>query len=52
LLALAFDPLLVLGELCHVTAENAGVGLAASAMMMIVCLVSQFLNVRAFLRHP
>jgi hypothetical protein len=52
LLAIAFDLLLVLGELCHVTAEEAGVGLVTSAMMIVVCLVSQFLNVWAFLRHP
>jgi hypothetical protein len=52
LLAVAFDLLLVLGELCHVAAEGAGVGLVTSAMMGVVCLVSMFLNCWAFLRHP
>jgi hypothetical protein len=52
LLAVAFDLCLVLSELCHVSAEEAGVGLATSVMMVGVCLVSMFLNVWAFLRHP
>jgi hypothetical protein len=52
LLAVAFDLCLVLGELCHVAAEAAGVGLVTSVMMGAVCLLSMFLNVWAFLRHP
>jgi len=52
LLAIAFDLLLVLGELCHVTAEDAGVGLVTTAIMSALAVVSMFLNVWAFLRHP
>jgi hypothetical protein len=52
LLAIAFDLCLVLGELCHVAAEDAGVGLVTSVMMGAVCLLSMFLNCWAFLRHP
>jgi hypothetical protein len=52
LLAVAFDLCLVLGELCHVAAEDAGVGLVTSTMMAAVCLLSMFLNCWAFLRHP
>jgi hypothetical protein len=52
LLAVAFDLCLVLGELCHVAAEDAGVGLVTSVMMGAVCLLSMFLNCWAFLRHP
>jgi hypothetical protein len=50
-LAVAFDLCLVLGELCHVAAEDAGVGLVTSVMMGAVCLLSMFLNVWAFLRR-
>ena len=52
LLAIACDMLLVLGELCHVAAEDAGVWLVTSVMMAAVCLLSMFLNCWAFLRHP
>jgi hypothetical protein len=52
LLAVAFDLCLVLGELCHVSAEEAGVSLVTSVMMGAVCLLSMFLNCWAFLRHP
>lgn len=51
LLAIAFDCCLVLGELCHVQAEEAGVGTVCSVMMVAVCGLSMFLNCWAFLRH-
>ena len=50
-LAIACNMLLVLGELCHVAAEDAGVWLVTSVMMAAVCLLSMFLNCWAFLRH-
>lgn len=50
-LAVAFDLLLVMGETCHVTAASAGVGGVATAIMTVVCGVSMFLNVWAFLHH-
>ena len=52
LLAISFDLLLVLGELCRVGAEDAGVGLAVTVMMAAVAGLSMFLNCWAFLRHP
>ncbi len=51
-LALAFDLALVLGELCHVSAEEAGVGKVVTVLMATVCVLSMFLNCWAFLKHP
>jgi hypothetical protein len=51
LLAVAFDSCLVLGELCHIQAEEAGVGTVCTTMMVAVCGLSMFLNCWAFLRH-
>jgi hypothetical protein len=52
LLAVSFDLALVLGELCKIMAEEAGVGLVTSALMVAVCGLSMFLNCWAFLKHP
>lgn len=51
-LAVAFDLALVLGELIHVTAHEAGLGNVVTAMMAAVCGLSMFLNCWAFIRHP
>lgn len=51
LLAIAFDLCLVLGELVHVNAEEAGIGMVVTAIMVCVCGLSMFLNCWAFLRH-
>jgi hypothetical protein len=51
-LAIAFDVTLVLSESVHVYAEDAGLGLLVSAVMVAVCGASMLLNVWAFLRHP
>lgn len=52
LLAISFDLMLVLGELVHVNADDAGVGMAITVMMTAVAGMSMFLNCWAFLRHP
>jgi hypothetical protein len=55
-LAVAFDLILVLGELCHVAGPSAAdVGASATVAMGAVCCLSQFLNCWAFLfqkNHP
>jgi hypothetical protein len=51
LLAVAFDLCLVLGELTHVSASEAGLGAVVTALMCAVCLLSMFLNCWAFLAH-
>lgn len=51
LLAIAFDCCLVLGELCHVQAAEAGIDTVCTTMMVAVCGLSMFLNCWAFLRH-
>lgn len=51
LLAIAFDLVLVLTELCGVSAGDAGVGTVTTLMMVSVAGLSMFLNVWAFLRH-
>jgi len=52
LLAVAFDLALVLGELCHVSASEVGVGEVVTVIMACVCGLSMFLNCWAFLKHP
>jgi hypothetical protein len=51
-LAVAFDVTLVLSESVHVYAQDAGLGLLVSAVMVAVCGASMLLNVWAFLRQP
>ncbi|MDY3554222.1 hypothetical protein R5W24_003341 [Gemmata sp. JC717] len=52
LLAITFDMVLVLAELCHVSAEAAGVGTVVATMMVAVAMLSMFLNCWAFLKYP
>ena len=52
LLAVAFDLMLVLAEMCQVTAADAGVGTVTTVMMVAVAGLSMFLNCWAFLKHP
>lgn len=52
LLAVAFDLVLVLAEMCHVGASEAGVGTVTTVMMVAVAGLSMFLNCWAFLKHP
>lgn len=52
LLAVSFDLALVLGELTHVAASEAGLGLVMYSIMCAVCVLSMFLNCWAFLKHP
>ncbi len=52
LLAVAFDLMLVLAEMCHVGATDAGVGTVTTIMMVAVALLSMFLNCWAFIKHP
>jgi hypothetical protein len=51
-LAVSFDLALVLGELCHVAASEAGVGTIVTILMIAVCLLSMFLNCWAFCFGP
>jgi hypothetical protein len=52
LLAVTFDLMLVLAELCHVSAEDVGVGTVVTLMMVVVAALSMFLNCWAFIKHP
>jgi hypothetical protein len=52
LLAITFDLMLVLAELCHVSAADAGVGTVTTVMMVAVAGLSMFLNCWAFIKHP
>jgi hypothetical protein len=52
LLAVGFDLVLVLSELCAVSAEDAGVRVVTTLMMVGVAGLSMFLNCWAFLKHP
>lgn len=51
-LAVAFDLALVLGEMVHVYAVEAGLGTLVTVIMAAVCGVSMVLNVWAFLCGP